>query len=49
MLAAWNESVSASDEPSPQESWSIMPNNKYGRRYSEILRATIIDYKAAAP
>jgi alpha-tubulin suppressor-like RCC1 family protein len=49
MLAAWNEFGSASDEPSPSASWTIMPNNKYGRRYTEILRAKVIDYKAAAP
>ena len=47
ILTSWNEFGSSSDEPSPDLSWTIMPNNKYGRRYSEILRTRILEYKAA--
>ncbi len=49
MLAAWNEFGAESDEPSPAASWTIMPNNKYGRRYTEILRPKIDAFKAASP
>lgn len=37
ILTAWNEFGSASDEPSPDESWTIMSNNKYGGHCAEIL------------
>jgi hypothetical protein len=47
MLTAWNEFGAGSDEPSPAASWTIMPNNKYGRRYTQILRPKVEAYKAA--
>jgi hypothetical protein len=49
ILTAWNEFGSASDEPTPDDSWTLMPNNKYGRHYSEIVREKVRDYKQASP
>ena len=49
ILSAWNEFGSASDEPTPDESWTLMPNNKYGRRYSEVVREKITAYKQVSP
>ncbi|MBI5769324.1 MAG: hypothetical protein HZA93_16140 [Verrucomicrobia bacterium] len=46
-LSAWNEFGSATDEPSPDLSWTLMPNNKFGRRYSKILKDKIEAYKTA--
>ena len=46
LLTSWNEFGSASDESSPDASWTLMPNNKYGRYYSEVLRDKIVQFKA---
>jgi hypothetical protein len=46
-IAAWNEFGSGSDEPSPDDSWTVMPNNKFGRRYTEIMRQKVHAYKSA--
>ena len=46
ILSAWNEFGSTGDEPSPEGSWTIMPNTKFGRRYTEILREKVIQYKS---
>lgn len=47
MLTAWNEFGSAGDEFSPEESWTLMPNSKYGRRYSDLVRNRVISFKSA--
>lgn len=46
ILTAWNEFGSSSDEPNPGEAFTIMPSNKHGRGFSEILRSKVIQYKA---
>jgi len=45
MLTAWGEFGSIGDEFSPEESWTIMPNNKFGRRYSDLVRERVLRYK----
>lgn len=46
VVTCWNEFGSLGDEPSPDESWTIMSNNKYGRGYTEILRNKVTLFKA---